>query len=158
MANRCEWDVEIVKSADQVATNTASLNDSELFTPVAANAFYRIELLLLYSGNDATGDYAWFFTHPNITGSNSIGMAANFNATLVNTLSAISGSVTQFPSAVRVCGTGALNELLVTPVRFTLRTVGNAGTLQFVFGNAVPAVGRTATTRAGTTLRLKRIA
>lgn len=152
------WDTEIIKSADQTVTNSTTMeNDTELFTSIEANSFYLVEMELLYSGNNTASDYVSRFLFPNITGGTSIGYYYHPNFALSPTPTPEAGAVTIWPGSGIQCGTDAADSLFTTYIRFLIKTVANAGTLQYQFcGNALGA-GRTSTTRAGTVLRVKRL-
>ena len=52
----------IIKSANQDVTNNATFqDDTELQFSVVAGGMYLLEMQLVYSGNDITGDYKWQF-------------------------------------------------------------------------------------------------
>lgn len=64
-----DWDTVITKSADQTVTNNSTLqDDSELVTALDANSLYLVQLILLQSANDTTGDYKGSFAIPTVTG------------------------------------------------------------------------------------------
>lgn len=157
------WDVVLTKSADQTVTNSAVLtNDSELVTALAANSFYQVQMLLLYSGNNSAGDYKCAFAHPDLTGLSAffvLGYASGVNTSLTAFVSTFSGAATVWPTSSIQLGSdsGSADLLMTAQINFTIRTLGVSGNLQFQFANVSAALGRTSTTRAGTTLRVKKL-
>lgn len=154
-----DWDTTIVKSADQTVTNNATpQNDSELSVAVATNTLYLVELLLLYAGNNTTGDYRGRFTFPDVTGGGTaMGWFNGFNASLTAVMTPVqAASTTAWPNGDMILGTTASSaDFLACQVRFLLRTTSTAGTLQYQFANSAAALGRDSITKAGSTLRIK---
>lgn len=152
------WNVEITKSADQVVTNsTVLVDDLELFTPLDANSFYQIELDLLHSGNNTTGDYAGAFTIPTIAAGTSMGFFNGFAGSAVATIVALTNGTAQWPSTAQSMAGTAANVPLTSMMRFNLKTEAASGNLQWKFANFSANVGITSTTRAGSTLRVKKL-
>lgn len=163
-AGGSDWDTIIVKSADQTVTNNATpQNDSELLSAVTTNSTYLVELMLMYSANNTTGDYRWRFSYPDLTGGVPVGSCAGFHsgfsATMTAQLTGGIGAATLWPSTDVLLGCdGNNNVVLVCLIRFLLKTGAvNSGNLQFQFANSSAAAGRTSTTRAGSTLRIKKL-
>lgn len=152
------WDVVITKSADQTVTNDATPQaDTELFTALVAGAFYEIQLLLLFSGNDTTGDYQASFAYPTVTNNLNMGFCNNFNASNAAVIAGRAGAANQWPSTAEPLGVVVGDVIRTSFLTFFLRTEAAAGNLQYQFANAAAGVGRTSTTRAGSTLRVKRL-
>lgn len=151
------WDVELVKPSDQTVTNDAApQNDTFLFTTLAANTFYLIELQLIYSGNNTTGDYRGRFTFPTAAPGGVIGTWLGFSTAGAALLTpAGQASLTQWPTGDILLFADIEANLRTCLVRFQLVTAGAGGTLQYQFANNSAAAGRTSTTRAGTVLRLQ---
>lgn len=156
-----DWDVTIIKSADQTVSNNATpQNDTELFTTLSANTLYLIEVVLLYSGNNTTGDYRCNLTFPATSGGAAPGFYSGYNASLTGQIATGAGvsSITQWPSNAGdlILGTTANPaELITALIRVTLHVGGSGGTLQFKFANSAAALGRDSITKAGATLRVK---
>jgi hypothetical protein len=158
-----DWDFEITKQADQSVTDNATpQNDSELlWNGILANSLYLVEAIILYTGNNITGDYRGRFTFPANPSTTGIGFLNGFGA---GGLSAqitplVAASTTAWPTGDLNLGvTGVTTDLLPAFVRFYFRTAGAGGTLQYQFSNFVAAAGRTSTTLIGSTLRVKRFA
>lgn len=56
------WSTELTKSVDQSVTSSTTLvDDTELSLIVTAGSIWRLELVILYNGTSATGDYQWAF-------------------------------------------------------------------------------------------------
>ncbi len=151
------WDTIIVKSASQVVNNLSITNDTELFTALAANGLYQVELFLISSGNSTAGDYAGRFGIPLVTAGTSTGYLTQTTAAGTFALTPCANGILQFPSSNFVTlGVGA-NTRCTATMKFLLKNEANAGTLQYGFGVNVLSVGRTATTWAGSTLKVKRL-
>ena len=154
-----DWDTTVTKSADQTVSNNATpQNDSELSVAVTTNTLYLVELLLLYAGNNTTGDYRGRFTFPDVTGGGTaMGWFNGFNAALTAVMTPVqAASTTAWPNGDMILGTTASSaDFLACQVRFLLRTTGTSGTLQYQFSNSAAALGRDSITKAGSTLRIK---
>ncbi len=155
-----EWPQSVSKSADQFVVSTATpQNDDELFIPIVANAFYMVELLLLYAGNSAQGDYRARFSFPSIAnGGTAMGFIVAFNANLLPEINAVQkGTNTNFPTNDIVIGvTSSISDLLCAQCRFQIRTV-LPGIMQYEFANGNGADGRTVVTKKGSILRAQRL-
>lgn len=151
------WDVVIIKSADQVITNNqVPVNDTELVTALDANSFYFIQLILLQSGNDATGDFRGRFSIPTVTAGTSTGFVLAYGSGGAQAINALGNGAAQFPAADAIMAGLAGNNPLTALIQFQLKTEAASGNLQWQFANSAAAVGRTSTTRAGTTLLVKK--
>lgn len=152
-----DWDVSISKSADQDVTNNQThQNDSELAFPVTAGDVWLVELYLIYSGNDTTGDYKGRFTYP-----------ASSNGISSRWAGSDGGSNAAVDSAAVKLNTGALglsmgvtadiNTKCVSFVSFMI-SITVDGTMQWQFANNAAGVGRISRTCKGSLLRAKRLA
>ena len=116
---------------------------------------WYVELFLLYSGNNATGDYKFDFTFPSSSGwYRYVGDNTTANAILVSTGVRMS-ALTAFAAAV-ACGTDAAHTPRMLKLEMMLRPTAD-GTCQFRFANNAAAAGRTSRTVAGTVLRAVRV-
>jgi len=149
-----EW--MVVKHADQDVTNSATLTaDLELFVPVAANASYLVEALILYSGNDATGDYQYNFTYPS---SLPRGYGIEWNTSDASTgLFGIGGIAASTSLSARSIGTDAADTTRQMMNRIFFRVGAAGGTLQYQFAQAVATPATHARTKAGSTLYVRRM-
>lgn len=147
----------IIKSANQDVTNNATFqDDTELQFSVVAGGYYMVEMHLVYSGNDVTGDYKFQFrvsagtmrgngaTTSLGTGGGSIlsGIAANNVAT-----------ATSVPNGVAVANLDSLHSCFA---QFNFWASSNA-TFIFTFANNSAGAGRISRTNKGTYLRYKKI-
>lgn len=152
------WDVVIVKSSDQTVTNSiVPVNDTELFTPLDANSHYLVELCLIYSANNTTGDYRGRFTIPTINSGVSVGFWNGYTGAGTISIVPVNSGSTVFPSADIILAAAATDIPVTTFIQFTILTEGVAADLQWQFANSAAAIGRTSTTRTGATLRVKKL-
>lgn len=143
----------VTKSADQTVTNNATPQaDSELTAVLSANTTYRVELLLAFSGNNATGDYRCQFAPGLAVWTSSNGFHNSYSAADASQLVASLGSATQWPAADALFGTDALDTIRTAYLQFIVRVGITGGTMTFKFANSAASAGRTSTTRAGTKL------
>lgn len=150
---------EVVKAADQVVTNNATpQDDTELQVAVATNSTYLVEFEIVYSGNSATGDFRWRFSHPTLAlARQSNGWYSGFNNSDVSTAVNAIGSTTQWPTTDAVAGTDAANTISVVKGFYVLRTDSTSGTLKLQFANGTAGGGVTSTCRAGSRVRWKKL-
>lgn len=154
-----DWDATIVKASDQTVTNNSTpQNDSELSFTLSASSVYLIEYHILYSGNNATGDFQWELGYPALSLTRqALGVYYLLNTSDAAASAAVIGaSTTKWPSTTFSAGTDASDSIFTFFGRLTLVTNGS-GTLQSKFANASAAAGRTSTCRAGSTLRYKKL-
>lgn len=153
------WDTIITKSADQSVTNSSTpVADTELTSTLLANGFYQVELLLRYSGNDTTGDYRCDFALPSCIGS-VVGEFRGPNGSFVATnFTYFEASTILWPSTDIILGTDS-EPSGIRPVWISFMcTVGSTnGPLTFKFANSAASSGRISTTKAGSTLRIKKL-
>lgn len=150
-----EWDTIIVKSGNQDVTNNATpQNDTELFYALPVDGLYRVELFLVYAGNDGTGDYRGRLTFP---ASEGVGTYTYINQSLAIASAASNiASTTIFPLNDFLLGaTGNIAQPLV--MRADVLAYASAGTLQYAFANVAASSGRISRTYKGSCLRVKLI-
>lgn len=150
------YSFNITKSADQVVTNNATLqNDTELVFALGANEIWLIELLLIHSANDATGDFKYNFAFPSSSGFHRyVSSFDGANALALSTGIQLS-AVTALAAAI-VLGGDAGDTPRVNWHQIFIRTTA-AANIQFQFANNAAAGGRTSTVRAGSILRGKQL-
>jgi hypothetical protein len=150
------WTV-IVKSANQDVTNSATLvNDTDLQFSVVAGGHYMIEMDVVISSNNTTGDYQnrfsvsagtmlgkGFMIGPTATG------AAQVNEYSANAVTISTPLVLGSPVA-------NIDFLVSTKIIFSFQASANA-TLSYQFANAAAGAGRTSRTWKGSILKYKRI-
>jgi hypothetical protein len=150
------WNV-IVKSANQDVTNSATfVNDSDLQFSVVAGGHYMIEMDIVISANNITGDYknAFFVSAGTMLGTGfMIGPTAT-GAAQVN----IYSSNTVPTSTSVVLGTQTANIDLLSSIKiiYSFQASANA-TFSYQFANNAAAAGRTSRTWKGSILKYKRI-
>lgn len=152
------WDKYIVKSADQDVTNNATVqNDSELKFAVVSGEVWYVELLLVYSGNNTTGDYKLDWGLPTATGTWSyLGVNTTADAILVSTGIRMA-AITALAAQVSLGTTANLTDKRVFQ-GWLMFTAGSSADLQFKFANNSASSGRTSRTCAGSVLRAIKLA
>ena len=155
-----QYDFEVLKRTDQTVTNNGTpQDDTELVFAALASSVYLIDFYIIYSGNNATGDYLWNFTYGSTltVTIQMFGWQQSPSATLgsVNPTGEISGS-SIWPSASQSAGTDAAHTkfVIIGQLRITTEAAAN---IQFKFSNNSAAAGRESTTRAGSILRVKKL-
>lgn len=147
----------IVKSANQDVTNSATLvSDTSLQFAVVAGGHYMIEMDIVASANNLTGDYSGrFFVSSGtmkgngvITSLNSIGAAA---LTLQN-----ANSVAQSSAFIIGATIADIDHLVSGKIIYSFTASANA-TFSYQFANSTAGAGRTSRTWKGSILRYKRI-
>lgn len=146
----------IVKSATQDVTNAGLTNDTELNFPVVAGGHYAVDLDLILSGNDTTGDYVMDFSVSagTITGK---GTCQNLTAAAAvqNIIVTAAGAATT-ADIDNGAPTASLDDLVFAKVRFAF-TASADGTFYFRFGNSAAGAGRTSRTWKGSVMRWARL-
>ncbi len=150
------WSI-IVKSANQDVTNNSTLqDDTDLQFSVVAGGHYMVELDLVISANNTTGDYKNAFlvsagtqkAHGILLGTNVSGSANvaiyNANAAAISTVIAI-GTVMN-----------DLDGLLSIKIIYSFTASANA-TFKYQFANNAAGAGRTSRTWKGSILKYKRL-
>ena len=131
-------------------TNNATLqNDSALSFNVSSGETWYVELMLSYSGNNATGDYKCDFSFPLSSGWVRY-VGDNTAADAINVSTGIRLAAASNLASIAL-GTDAADTPRVLMLEMMIRPTAN-GTVQFRFANNTAAAGRTSTTRAGTIL------
>lgn len=154
-AGAVEWTTTVVKSIDQDVTNSITLvNDSELLLAVIANEVWLIELLVLYSGTDATGDLLWDVA---VSAGVMEGALHYTGLTTGNLIISAGVALAGVANGVDI-GNGTLAAHGMRPLRITGFIVFSAtGTFTFRFAQNNAGVGTVARCRAGSILRAKKI-
>lgn len=149
------------KTADETVTSSATpQNDDHLFLPVAANAVYLVEVVLMsLDAGDFVGDITTAFAYPTGTTAHVTGAGPH------NTdLSAGSNSNTEWiarqgqtgtSSTATPYGAGTITTGLV--IKAQIATGGTAGTLQLQWAQNVSNATGT-TVKAGSWMRMERVA
>ena len=150
------WTV-IVKSANQDVTNSATLtDDTDLQFSVVAGGHYMVEMDIVISCNNTTGDYknAFFVSAGTMLGT---GFMLGPNATgVVQTNIYTSNTVatsTTVPLGTQVANIDLLSS---TKIIYSFQASANA-TLSYQFANNTAGAGRTSRTWKGSILKYKRI-
>lgn len=147
----------IVKSANQDVTNSATLvNDTHLQFSVVAGGHYMIELDLVISANNTTGDYKNAF---NVSAGTMLGKGfmigpTGTGAAQVNEYSA--NAVVTSTSLVLGSPVASLDFLVSTKIIFSFQALANA-TFSYQFANNTAGAGRTSRTWKGSILKYKNI-
>jgi hypothetical protein len=150
------WNV-IVKSANQDVTNSATLtNDTDLQFSVVAGGHYMVEMDIVISCNNTTGDYKnAFFVSAGTQKSHGIllGTSVSGNATV-----ALYNANAAAISTVIGIGTimNDLDGLLSIKIIYSFTASANA-TFSYQFANNAAGAGRTSRTWKGSILKYKRI-
>lgn len=149
---------EVVKATNQTVTNNATLqDDTDLQFAVTASSVYLIEFYIIYSGNNASGDFKWGLTYPALSlARQSLGFFEVLNSSDAPTAGTVIGSTTLWPTGF-TAGTDAADSKFVLWGKMTLVTNGS-GTVKSQFANGTAASGRTSTCYAGSLLRYRKLA
>jgi hypothetical protein len=147
----------IVKSANQDVTNSAThVNDTDLQFSIVTGGHYMIELDLVVSANNQTGDWQgrFFVSSGTMKGS---GICTQVSATSTAVVTYIvAGNVN--PATAFTVGTNLadIDMLASLKVIFSFWASANA-TFSIQFANSVAGAGRTSRTWKGSILKYKRI-
>ncbi|MDL5055887.1 hypothetical protein [Geitlerinema calcuttense] len=146
----------IVKSANQDVTDAGLTNDTDFHFTVVNGGHYAVEMDLIVSGNNATGDYTMDFQMS--TGNQrGKGTCQGLNASnAVQNIIVTAAGVQATTAIVTGAPTADLNDLVFVKVSYAFTALADA-TFQFRFGNAAAASGRTSRTWKGSVLRHKRL-
>lgn len=147
----------IVKSANQDVENSIThIDDTELQFSVVAGGHYMVEMNLIISGNNNTGDYSSRFA---ISSGNFIGSGYMIGPTATGAAQvnqyANNGVTTTNPLVLGTLGNN-LNYLLSVLIIYSFTPSANA-TFSFQFANRAAAAGRISRTWKGSILKYKRI-
>ena len=150
------WNV-IVKSANQDVTNNATLqNDTDLQFSVVAGGHYMIEVDLVASANNITGDYnGRFFVSSGTMKGNGVITSLNSLAAAAITLQSANG-VAQTPAFTIGSPVADIDHLVSGKIIYSFTASANA-TFSYQFANAAAAAGRISRTWKGSILKYKRI-
>jgi hypothetical protein len=150
------WNV-IVKSANQDVTNNATLqDDTDLQFSVVAGGHYMIEMDIVISANNTSGDYKNAF---NVSAGNMLGKGfmigpSATGAAMVNEYAA--NAVPTSTSLPLGSPLANLDFLLSTKIIFSFQASANA-TFSYQFANNSASAGRTSRTWKGSILKYKRL-
>lgn len=147
----------IIKSANQDVTNNATFqDDTELQFSVVAGGMYLLEMQLVYSGNDITGDYKWQFlvTSGIISGrGNYLGLTTGSSIGTFPVSSQASSSIIAVSLGVVQAD---ITQPILCTINYTFTASANA-TFKFQFANNTAGAGRISRTIKGTYLKYKKI-
>ena len=147
----------IIKSADQDVTNNATfVDDTELQFSVVAGGMYLVEMQLIYSGNNTTGDYKWQFL---VTSGVISGRGSYLGLTTGSSIGTFAVSSVGTNAIIPV-SLGVVQADLTQPILCTIYypfTASANATFKFQFANNSAAAGRTSRTMKGTYLKYKKI-
>jgi hypothetical protein len=151
-----DWpDAYIVKSLDQGVTNSATLvNDDEMLTAVLINEIWRFEITVMYT-SDTAGDYKWDLacSTGNMTGWHRyVGSDTTANAILVST--GVRSSALTSITDVAAGGTTGVRTVLIDGI-FQFSASCN---FLYRFAQNTQTSGQTATTKAGSLFKAKKLA
>jgi hypothetical protein len=154
--NNGGWSI-IVKSANQDVTNNAVLvDDTSLQFSVVAGGHYMIEMDIVISANNTTGDYknAFFVSAGTMLGT---GFMLGGSATgTVQTNIYSSNTVATSTSVTLGTAIANIDLLSSTKIIYSFQASANA-TFSYQFANASAGAGRTSRTWKGSILKYKRI-
>lgn len=151
-----DWDFEIIKqSLQDVLDSTTLVNDTELTFDINERDCWYVQLLILYAGNDATGDYKFNFDLPNVNGwIRYIADSDPSNNILVSTGVRLSGANALAASVALGVDTALTPRMLL--IEFMLRA-GDTGPLTYQFAMNASATDKLARTYEGSILRGRRL-
>jgi hypothetical protein len=150
-----DWTITVIKSADQDVTNSAVLvNCTDLVIAVLSGETWIFQLILLYSGSSASGDFRLNFTFPS---SSEIHRYMNLSTADSGTGSpGVGGVAATALSAVITAGTDASDT--TRPLLLDLMiTAGASGNVQVQFAQFSAVGGTHARVKLGSILRGKKI-
>lgn len=154
-----EW-VEVEATSDQDVTNSGTLtDDNELLFSAISGGLYVMELILLYSGSDATVDFKWNMTLPGVDIClRGEGTRSSANNVFLFGQARATGTTAVILDSDVVGGTQASHGKNM--MRFWFQFIQNSatGNVRLKFANNTPAVGAVSRRLAGSILRYRRIA
>jgi len=145
----------IIKPTSQDVTNAGLTNDANFSFTVAANNRYMVTMELAIAGNNTTGDFTMDF---NLSAGTMKGRGNVQNLTAAEAIQnvIITAAGTANTTAI-VTGTPAdLDTLIAIRIQYAFLCT-SAGTLNFRFGNAAAAAGRTSRVYKGSVMGYKNI-
>jgi hypothetical protein len=146
----------IVKSANQDVTNAGLTNDSEFSFAVVAGGHYMIDMDLVLSGNNTTGDITMDFS---LDAGTQVGKGTCQNLTsagAVQNIIVTAAGVANTTAIVTGAPTANLDDLIAVNIKYAFTASANT-TFRFRFGNAAAAAGRTSRNWKGSIFRHKRL-
>ena len=150
------WNV-IVKSANQDVTNSATfVNDTDLQFSVVAGGHYMIELDLVVSANNQTGDWSGrlFVSTGQMKGS---GVCTHISAASAAVITYIVAANSN-PATTFIVGTNLADIDLLASAKLIYSFYASANaTFYFQFANSAAGAGRTSRTWKGSILKYKRL-
>jgi hypothetical protein len=149
------WTV-IIKSANQDVTNAGVTDDNDFSFATVAGGHYMIEMILTVSGNNTTGDYTAIFgvTAGTMTGK---GTCQNLTAAAaVQNIIITAAAAASTTPIITGAPTASLDDLVAVRMTYSFTASAN-GLLQYRFGNASAAAGRTSRTWKGSIMKYKRL-
>ena len=150
------WNV-IVKSANQDVTNNATLqDDTDLQFSVVANGHYMVEMDVVISCNNITGDYKNAFTVSAGTMKGTGFMLGPSATGTVQTNIYSANAVATTTTVVLGTALQDLDLLSITKIIYSFQASAN-GIFKYQFANNAAGGGRTSRTWKGSILKYKRI-
>jgi hypothetical protein len=157
-----DWDSTKIKANSDAVTNSGTLtDDTELTVAVVSGSSYVFEFTIVYESNNAANSIKWTFSLPGSANANQImgDYLVQNGGGSATAVQAVGSSTTTWPSATGVTSAGIAVVDTKHIVRGRFTAVFNAsGNVKFQFANTTIAVGRTATVRPGSTLKMKKLA
>lgn len=154
-----DWDAVLTQASDQdvadVAVVVASTNLQFAYTA----GVYEIDFSIVYSGNDATGDFrSQFNPSAGITRAQQLhGWISQFSGTGASQFLNLLGNVAGYWGNNQANVTGTLDQHMFMHGRLLFATDGTSGTMAFSFANFNAAAGRTVRLHAGSIVRYRKI-
>lgn len=151
-----DWDVEIVKSADQDVTNSNTvIDDTELQFAVTAGSVWQIMMIVIYSSSVATNDFKCGFAVAAGTAYGPIsGLGPNSADSAQNTINVMNGAASgTFVFGTDSSGLGTTRAVKIDAVF----KITNTTTLKFQFAQGTAGVGQSSRCALGSTLFGKQI-
>lgn len=146
----------IVKSANQDVTNAGVTNDSEFNFAVVAGGHYMIDMDLVVSGNNTTGDYIMDIA---VSAGTMKGKGTCQNLTAagaIQNIIATAAAAANITAIVTGAPTADIDDLVFINLHYAFTASADA-TCRFRFGNSAAAGGRTSRTWKGSIMRHKRL-
>lgn len=161
------WDVpqdpagwtNILKVGNQDVTNAGVTNDNIFFFSVTNGVRYMVDMEVVCSGNNTTGDYIWDFVVDGV-GCTQVGKGSCQNLTSAGAVQNIIVSGTGVQGTAQIV-TGApsanLDDLVAVRILYAFTVGGANGTFRYRFGNSAPSAGRTSRTWQGSIMKWKQL-
>ena len=156
ISNAEGWSV-IVKSANQDVTNSATLvDDTELQFSVVAGGHYMLEMDVVVSANNTTGDYSNAFLVSSGTMKGSGILTCNTATGIAQVVSTNANGTSNSSATPMGMITADLDMLLSIKIIYSFTASANA-TFKYQFANTAAAAGRISRTWKGSILKYKRL-